>query len=42
MFDINNDNVLFVAGEPDAEIKDSYNLTLEVTDGFNKAIKQVC
>ena len=41
MFDIDGSNALYVAGEPDVETKDFYNLTIEVTDGYNKAYKQV-
>ena len=41
MFGINDDNALFVIGEPDAEIQNRYNLTIEASDGYNVAIKQV-
>ena len=41
MFDIDGGNALYVAGSPDAETKDFYNLTIQVTDGCNNAYKQV-
>ena len=41
MFDIDGDNALYVAGEPDAERNSFYNLTIEATDGYNSAYTQV-
>ena len=41
MFAVDSERALYVAGEPDAEVKDFYNLTIEVTDGYNSASKQV-
>ena len=41
MFAISNDNALFVTGNPDAEAKNLYNLTIQATDGYNQALKQV-
>jgi len=41
MFAISNDNALFVAGYPDAEKKTVYNLTIQATDSYNQATKQV-
>ena len=41
MFAISNDNALFVVGDPDAESKTIYNLTIQATDGYNQALKQV-
>ena len=41
MFAISPDNALYVAGYPDAENRDFYNLTIRVTDGHNQAYKQV-
>lgn len=38
MFHINtNQGDLLVVGDPDAETKDFYNLTIQVSDGFNTA-----
>ncbi|XP_076815367.1 protocadherin Fat 1-like isoform X2 [Clavelina lepadiformis] len=41
MFHINSDGSLFITGHPDAERKDFYNLTIQVTDGFNSDFADV-
>lgn len=41
MFAVSPDHVLYVAGDPDAETKNLYNITVQVSDGYNHAVMQV-